>query len=83
MEEQCHVTCGNVGCRDADDEANKAYANRSNDMPELRQRLVKSNEVDIEMWQTFSCRLSELHATRTENMHEKTHGGALINKVGT
>lgn len=30
---------------------------------------------------TFSWNLSELHATKTEKMQEKTHGGALMRRV--
>lgn len=33
------------------------------------------------MGRTFSWNLSELQATKTEKMQEKTHGGALMRRV--
>lgn len=35
LQEQCDVSCSNVGCSDADDEADKTHADWAHDVPEL------------------------------------------------
>ena len=35
LQEQCDISCSNIGCRDADNEAGQADTDGTNNVPEL------------------------------------------------
>lgn len=84
---------GDVSGRDiegghADDEANHSDHDGSSDVPELnpgRTELAspkrEANGGNERL--TFSCVRSECQALMRDTMHENTHGGELMSRVGT
>lgn len=82
MQEECQVSrCDGFGGH-ADDETDCSDTNWTDNMPELLIVSIISIDATPEKL-TFSSVLSECQALMTETIQEKTHGGALMRRVGT